>query len=424
MKFRTFVQNFFISIKLGYFLAYRDILRANIWTTILITFVMTLTFLNLIVIRGILVGLTQGSVQANRDKYTGSVLISSLDRKQYIEDSHLPIGLSKNIAMVEASSARYTSPGQVEADYKIQTPRDEDANIISSVVVGIHPADEDATTNLSGSLIQGTYLDPKARNQILVGASLLKKYTSGAGTSTSALKNADVGTPVRLTVNGNVQEVVIVGVLKAKVQTIDNRIFMLDSELRPMMGRTDFNVNEIAIKAKDPRDDAQIAQIFIGNDIQKLAKVQTWQEAQPQFLRDISSTFSLLGDVIGSIGLVVASITIFIVIFVNAITRRKYIGIFKGIGIHASAIEISYMFQSLFYAIGGTCIGMLFVYGIIVPYFSKNPINFPFSDGIFVADIPSVLTRVLILLVATVVAGYIPARIVVKQRTLDAILGR
>ncbi len=424
MNIKKALRNFSISIQLGYFLAFRDIKRANIWTTVLITLVMTLTFLNLIVIRGILVGLTQGSVQANRDKYTGTVFISSLDQKQYIEDSHLPIGIARNIQMVEAVSARYTASARIEADYKIQTPRGEEANRISAVAVGINPMDEDATTQLSKSLIQGSYLDLENRNQILVGASLLKKYSTGPGSGGSLLKNADVGTTVRLTVNNSIKEVTIVGILKAKVQTIDSRIFMLDSELRPMINRNDFNVNEIAIKTKNPSDDTLLQSVLLGNNIDSIAKVQTWSEAQPQFLRDISATFSLLGDLIGSIGLVVASITIFIVIFVNAITRRKYIGIFKGIGISPSVIEISYMFQSLFYAAGGTFIGMVIVYGLIVPYFSKNPINFPFSDGIFVADLPSVLTRVFLLYIATIIAGYLPARIVVKQRTLDAILGR
>jgi ABC-type lipoprotein release transport system permease subunit len=47
----------------------------------------------------------------------------------------------------------------------------------------------------------------------------------------------------------------------------------------------------------------------------------------------------------GSIGIVVSAITLFIVIFINAITRRKQIGILKGIGINSFAIEFSYLFQ-------------------------------------------------------------------------------
>jgi ABC-type antimicrobial peptide transport system permease subunit len=121
---------------------------------------------------------------------------------------------------------------------------------------------------------------------------------------------------------------------------------------------------------------------------------------------------------------VVASITIFIVIFVNAITRRKFIGILKGIGISSQAIEIAYVFQSLFYAVLGIGIGLLFLYGFLVPFIAANPIKFPFSDGILVAEVPATFFRVFLLSVATLVAGYVPARIVVKKNTLDSILGR
>jgi hypothetical protein len=59
-----------------------------------------------------------------------------------------------------------------------------------------------------------------------------------------------------------------------------------------------------------------------------------------------------------------------------------------------------------------------------VPFVTAHPINFPFSDGILVAELQSTIIRAIILIFTTSVAGYIPARIVVKQNTLDAILGR
>jgi putative ABC transport system permease protein len=121
---------------------------------------------------------------------------------------------------------------------------------------------------------------------------------------------------------------------------------------------------------------------------------------------------------------VVAAITIFIVIFVNAITRRRFIGILKGIGITPRAIAISYIIQSIFYALAGSAIGMVVVFGLLKPLFAANPIDFPFSDGILVATVPGTVVRMAILLGATIIAGYIPARIVIKQNTLSAILGR
>ena len=144
----------------------------------------------------------------------------------------------------------------------------------------------------------------------------------------------------------------------------------------------------------------------------------------PKFVKDIKNTFAILGNVVGSIGLVVASITIFIVIFVNAITRRKFIGILKGIGISSRAIEIAYVFQSLFYAILGIGVGLLILYGFLVPFIAAHPIKFPFSDGILVAEYSATFLRVFLLSLATLIAGNVPARIVVKKNTLDSILGR
>jgi putative ABC transport system permease protein len=132
----------------------------------------------------------------------------------------------------------------------------------------------------------------------------------------------------------------------------------------------------------------------------------------------------MLGTAFSSIGLVVASITIFIVVFINAITRRKFIGILKGIGIDGHAIEISYIFQSIFYALCGSGIGLLIVYGFLVPFITAHPIDFPFSDGILVAPMGQTLFRVLLLVVSTLIAGFIPAWMIIRKNTLDSILGR
>ena len=49
-----------LNLRIGFFLAIRQIKRASLWTTGLIVFVMVLTFLNLVVLSGILVGIVQG----------------------------------------------------------------------------------------------------------------------------------------------------------------------------------------------------------------------------------------------------------------------------------------------------------------------------------------------------------------------------
>jgi hypothetical protein len=54
------------ALRVGFLIGLRQIQRANIWTTSLIIFIMMLTFLNLVGVSGILVGLIEGSVKANR----------------------------------------------------------------------------------------------------------------------------------------------------------------------------------------------------------------------------------------------------------------------------------------------------------------------------------------------------------------------
>jgi putative ABC transport system permease protein len=418
------LDNFFISLKLGFFLAFRQVRRSNKATTALIIFVMTLTFLNLVVVRGVLVGLIQSTVDVYKKVYIGDIYISTLQKKDYIENTPNIIEIVKNMPWVENYSVRYTKSGTIEGTYKERVNYTEKANEANGVVAGINPVKEDSVTHLSTKIIEGSYLNEDDTESVVLGAYLLKKYFPVESTAFSTLENVGVGSRVRVTVGGNVKEFTVKGVLKTKVDDVDMRIFMLDTTLRNLIGRTDLNANEIAIETKPNIDPLIVKNALIQSGVGATAKVQTFEEGLPKFVTDMKDTFALLGNIVGSIGLVVASITIFIVIFVNAITHRKFIGILKGIGISSQAIEIAYVFQSLFYAILGIGVGLLILYGFLVPFIAAHPIQFPFSDGILVAEVSATFLRVFLLAAATIIAGYVPARIVVKKNTLDSILGR
>ena len=361
----SFWDRFHTAIKVGSFLAYRDIKNANKWTTALIVFVMTLTFLNLIVISGILVGLIQGSVESNKKRYSGDIIISPLLTKEYVENSQEIISITKTIPGYLLHTYRYAQSGRVESNYKETLLPDEKINSVGGIVAGINPVLEDKVTGLSEVLIEGTYLMPGDTDKILIGADLLYKYTPIESPSFSTLKNIEVGSRVRLTVGSNVKEYYVKGIIKSKAGDVDQRIFMIDSELRKLAGRNDLNVDEIAIVLKDDAYISVAKDALVRSGVEKYARVQTAEDAEPKFLQDIKATFSILGNVIGSIGLAVASITIFIVIFVNAITRRRFIGILKGIGIDSRAIIFSYILQSLLYALLGVLIGTIINFGFL-----------------------------------------------------------
>ena len=195
------------------------------------------------------------------------------------------------------------------------------------------------------------------------------------------MKDVPIGSRVLLTVGKNSKEYTLKGILKSKVGEVDGKVFMLDSEFRKLTGRTDYNVNEIAISLVPGSDPLLAKAALVEAGVDKNGRVQTAAEAIPQFLDQIKTTFGLLGNAISAIGLVVAAITIFIVIFVNAINRRRYIGILKGIGIEPRAIIISYIIQSLLYAVIGAIVGIILVFSFLKPFFDTHPIDFPFSDN-------------------------------------------
>ncbi len=418
------MKNFLTSFRLGRYLAIRQLRNSNIGTTALIILVMMLTFLNLIVIKGLLVGLVESSTYINKDRYYGGVVISTLSNKTYIENSSNLVEAISNMPGVEAYSARYVQPGTITGTYKDRMNYTDKPNQSATYIVGINPENENETTDMAKWIVNGSYLEEDDYDYILLGANLLKKYLPNEAPGISTLDNVDVGSKVLLTVGNNTREVEVKGVIVSKVDVPDQRVFILESTLRQMAGRSDYNVAEIAVKLEPNVNSTTIRNNLISLGFSKNAKVQTFEESLPKFILDLRGTFNLLGDIVGSIGLVVAFVAIFIVVYINAITRRKFIGILKAIGIDSTAIEISYVIQSIVYGVTGSTLSIAFLYLFLIPYLNANPINFPFSDVSLVITFAGTVFRASWFLIVTILAGYIPARIVVKQNTLDAILGK
>jgi ABC-type lipoprotein release transport system permease subunit len=414
------------SLRIGFLLGFRQIQRANFWTTSLIIFVMMLTFLNLIAVSGILVGLIAGSERAVQEKSLGDIIITPLNNEEEILQTENIRRILETIPEVKSYSIRYQQGVQITANYKTRRDFSIEPNVIGAQAVGIDPVAENSVTALAENIVEGEYLDPSESGQILIGALNLDRYTAGFADITGSLENVHPGDSVRVTINGASREFTVKGIVNAKAGGVASFVYLPEVELRRLSNSVSRDADEIAIRLADksPETAITVKSVLENKDIDSFAKIRTFQEALPKFITDIKQTFNILGTFIGAVGIIVASITIFIIIFINALSRRQQIGILKGIGIDRKAIEIAYVLQSAFYALTGSLLGALVTYGFLVGYFDANPIDFPFSDGILVAEPIGTLYRFIILFVITLFAGFIPAWIIVKQNTLNSILGR
>jgi ABC-type lipoprotein release transport system permease subunit len=291
-------------------------------------------------------------------------------------------------------------------------------------VTGIDPTKEDAMSGLSKSVVAGEYLDPNEEGYILLGALYTKEYAENFGDIFETVSGVGPGDTVRLTSGSISKEFVIKGLVQSKVDEVSLNSYIPEREFRRLFGRIDRNADQIVVRMMPGESEDTLKDSLTAAGITEKAKIQTYAEGKPKFITDIKNTFNILGTFIGSVGLVVASITIFIIIFINALSRRQQIGILKGIGIERRVIEIAYVLQAAFYALIGSALGALVTYGFLIGYFDRNPIKFPFSDGILVAPVDATIIKFVILFVITLLAGFVPAWMIVRQNTLNSILGR
>jgi putative ABC transport system permease protein len=412
------------ALRLGILLGFRQVQRASLWTTLLIIFVMMFTFLNLIAVSGVLVGLIVGAERAVRENAYGDIVISARNEENNILETPTILRELSHYPEITAYSVRYTGGGELEGNYKERRDLSIERDVASVQVTGIDLALEDKMTGLSDLIVEGEYLDPHEEGRILIGVYYASQYAEQYGDIFETIEDVHPGDTVRLTVGDISKEFVVKGIVESKVDEVNLNTFIPEREFRRLFGRLDQNADSIVVRLKNPDDNARIKESLLLSGLGSYAKIQTFEESVPKFLADIKNTFNLLGAFIGSIGIVVASITIFIIIFINALSRRRHIGILKGIGVEAHAIEIAYVLQAAFYALVGSLLGALLTYGVLIPYFDANPIKFPFSDGVLVAEPVGTFYRFLILFVITLIAGYLPAKLITRQNTLNAILGR
>lgn len=412
------------ALRIGLLLGFRQIQRTSRWTTLLIIFVMMFTFLNLIAVSGILVGLIVGSERAVRESAIGDLVITPLSDEKHILQTPSILRELAGYPEIRALSVRYNGMAELEANYKERRDLGAERDIANVKVTGIDTVQENTMSNLEQHLVEGEYLDPNEEGRILIGAYYIKEFAEQYGDLFESLDGVHPGDTVRITVGDTSKELIVKGIIQSKVDDVNFNTYMPEKEFRRLFGRLDQNADVVVMKLDVPTDNVRIKESLIASGLGSFAKIKTFEESLPKFLTDIKNTFNLLGTFIGSIGIIVASITIFIIIFINALSRRRHIGILKGIGIEANVIEVAYILQAAFYALTGSLLGALLTYGVLIPYFDANPIPFPFSDGILVADPLTTFYKFIILFFITLAAGYLPAKIITRSNTLNAILGR
>lgn len=402
-------------VKVALFIAYKSILKGSKSTLALIIFILSLTVLNMMFISGILFGMQGLIKQVIIDNLSSTITISPQEvpqPKQYILNQNEVRAQVKDIPGVAATARRYSLAGSMSYDKE----KNGIFKSLSAPIVGIDPSVEKTMMPVANTLVAGEPLDDGDRDQLVLSSALAGGYGMPAPADLGGVKTGDKVQVVYS--NGVTRTYTVKGLYNDSIGTF--QAFITAKEAESVLST--FNTaSQLLVKADlktHPLDtySKRIKKLFPN------LKVQTYLDLAGSFTSFLNA-LSLIAIIVSAISIMVAAITIFVLIYVNAINKRRQIGILKAIGIKEKIIILSYIFQSLFYAFSGVIMGSIFVFGILTPLLARYPINVDFGLLSLSHNTNEVIGGTLSLIAAGLLAGYIPSRIVARQEILKAIWG-
>ena len=394
--------------RIPFYLIYKYLKRGNKWTLFLTIFLMSVAFINLIFITALFSGIIEGTNQQIIATYTGNIMLTPPDGKDVISDADT---VSREIS--EAEGVLGVSPeSTVPGSLKYQ-------NIKGNwQIIAIDPGAEQKVTNVSTKMISGEYLKPDDLDGIIIG----RQIAGGEGVENNAFsfKGAKVGEKVTLAFEGVNKELTIRGIFYTKFMDTDKRAFISSKALESLMPQATDTATTIIVKTDD-RAESKVIQEIEGKDID--AKYYTWEDAAA-LMKSVTKSFLSINILMTAVGIMIAAVTIFIVIYVDIVNKRRQIGILRAIGIKSYLISSTYVIQSAIYAVAGVALGTAIYYGALVPYFNAHPFVLPICDAKLMLGYADYIWRAEIIMWVAVISGFIPAVIVTRSKMLDAILGK
>ena len=396
--------------KVSFFLAGRSIARGNKGITIFTVFVLTLIFVQLVLFSSMLAGVTLKFNELMVNYQTGNVVVEPKEEERYIEDASALQKKIESLHQVVGTSARLKATGNFR--YKEKE--------IGGTVYGIDPADEAFVTGLEGAVISGEFLSRPDKGEIILGREVSGGFD--ALMESRSLGGVEVGDTVELTVSGKTREFRVKGIYTTLYFMADAGAYISRADMEDLMGVEGRDLaQEIAIKTTAGTDEYETRTSLLSLGIKE--NIRTWHEFAG-ILRLIENTLGLVRNIMNAIGLLIAFVIIFVVIYVNIVNKKRQIGVQKAIGIEQNVIVASFVLQAMLYAGTGVILGYAFVRFGLVPYTVSHPVQIPLGAMSLRLDDSEAINRAALLFLSSIVGSVIPAYKLAQKDLLDLIWGK
>jgi len=408
------------NLKLAFFLAYKAILKGSRWTLALIILVMSLSFANLILTPSIMSGVTQAINKEQINTLFGHIIIDPPEGSLFLNDTGQILQKISGEAAIAGVAPHINSTAMFEYIPGNTSLKEEKTGNWN--VIGIDPEKETRVTTIAQSMISGSYLEPGDTDKIVLGVEIAggEQAESKDFLTLGGVKIGDSITLVFPT--GTERQYKVKGIFKARGGNANNLAFVNRPELASALNLPSDQdaTSQILIRLHNSSQEQQV--------ISKLGtlltgpQVRSWSDYGGG-IGNIVSSFGVVASLIGGIGLLVAGVVMFIVIYINVANRRRQIGILRAIGINRKVVMGSYLLQALLYGISGIIIGGLIFGYIIKPIFDSHPIDLPIGLVSLAIEPGNIRNAVIGLIFASVLAGIFPVLNITRHSIIRAIWG-
>jgi len=376
----------------------------------------------LILILGVISGMLSDILASATEQYHGHLVIS---RREYQDNRNLfqtfeqpgPLaGKLRERSGVLGASPRLRAFGLL-SHQDVTVPIE---------MLGVLPEEERLVTNLGAHLTAGTYLSREDGEGALIGLTLADRLGVAPGDELVFFTQSADGSIGNALLR-------VEGVFSTLDNAVESRLVMVNlpwlQDVMVMPGR----VHEIAVRLADARKSAVVAgdlQVGLADDL----RAEDWGKLIPE-MQQVMAAFETMRIVIIVIFYLAAGLGILNTFFMAVFERTREFGVLLAMGMHPWQIRAMILLESLIMA----CVSLFFglILGVLLTLYmvhvgvdmSGYMSAVSYGGGIVsphlkaVVQWPNFLLPVCLLLIACLLAGFIPANRAARLRPVDAIRG-
>jgi putative ABC transport system permease protein len=365
---------------------------------ILTIIIIAMCFTNMVFLPGLFNGIGEGIITQVVNYEVGNVLVGAKNGEQYVTDLDATLDLINGMPGVERATPHFSKGATLKYRQRV----------LGVSVKAIKPGDEKSVSPLYSKMVAGSYLGEDDTGEVIIGKPVAGDATIKAEDEFQAsLGGVGVGNSITIEYgNGYTKDYRVKGIYYTGWSSTDNNVFVTWSDMEQVEGKPLDYAEYITVKAKPGYDEK-----FNKDELLQYAVpgyVQTTGDLLKKAMGSVMQSFAIINLVSLVVGIIITTVVLFIVITIKTLNSRRQIGILKAIGVDKEVIMHAYGLQVVIMALLGIFFGVILT-ALIGVYLTMHPIVTPEWSATLYLTPMDYFTNSLILFLASVVAGYVPA---------------